>query len=73
MKSDGAGDESSALRRHQVSSEETKIRLSIVLFDGGHEVGGMQVSRCLARYDEVFHTMCRNKNAVIKRDATTTP
>ena len=42
---------------HQVTPEETEVRLRILFFQGTHQVRGMQVARCLAYNQVIFHTL----------------
>lgn len=40
---------------HGISSPKAEFGLRIALANGPHEIGGMQVARCFAGYQIIFH------------------
>ena len=48
-------DQCAAYGLHLVAAEEAELGLPILLFQGTHQSGGVQVARCLACYQIVLH------------------
>ena len=40
---------------HLVAAVKADLRVGVALFQGGNQLGAMQVARCFAGNDEVFH------------------